>query len=261
MGKIIEFKNTNFAYNAASAFDDFNMSINEGDIVTLIGPSGSGKTTLLNMLCHKLPNDSCFYKGENFQSVSVEVLKREVVIVFDTPIKYDNVEKEIKRFLVMLGVGEEEIEKRYAKVKKMFNLENIEKDDIETLSYSDKYLVKILRYVIINPSFLAIDSIFSNLSDKNKEKLIKYIKENKITLLNIVTSLYDSLYGNKIYVLDNFILILEGTTSSVLKTDTLLKRLGFTLPLPVDLSIELIHYDVLKKIYTDNDKLVGALWK
>ncbi len=29
----------------------------------------------------------------------------------------------------------------------------------------------------------------------------------------------------------------------------------------VELSIELNHYDVLKTIYTDKDKLVGALWK
>lgn len=261
MGKIIEFKDTNFGYNSTSSFTDFNMSINEGDIVSLIGPSGSGKTTLLKMLCHQLPNDTCFYKGDSFPTVNIEILKREVVIVFDHPVKYSNIEQEIKRYLVLLGVSSEEINKRYEKVRKMFNLESIEKDDFETLPTTAQYLVKILRYLIINPSFIAIDSIYANLSKTDKTNIIKYVKENKMTLLNVVTDLNDTLYGNKVYVLDNFILILEGTTTSVLKTDTLLKRLGFSLPLPIDLSIELMHYDVLKKIYTDNEKLVGALWK
>ena len=65
MGTIIEFRNTNFGYDNTNAFNDFNMQINDGDIVTLIGPGGSGKTTLLKMLCHKLPNNTCYYKSCN----------------------------------------------------------------------------------------------------------------------------------------------------------------------------------------------------
>lgn len=261
MGKLIEFKNTNFQYDSENAFIDFNMTINEGDIVSLIGPSGSGKTTLLKMLCHKLPNDTCYFKEEPFSSISVEDLRKDVIVVFDIDTKYDEVEKEIKRYLEMLHLENEEIDKRYNNIKKLFEIERIEKESIHTLSYQDKYLIKLLRFLIINPAFIAIDNIFANLSQNNKERFIKYIKTNKITLLNVVTNLNDTLYGNKIFVLDKYTLILEGSTSSVLKTDTLLKRLGFSLPLPVDLSIELIHYDVLKKIYTDSDKLVGALWK
>ena len=56
-------------------------------------------------------------------------------------------------------------------------------------------------------------------------------------------------------------MIMEGSTISVLQSDTLLKRLGFKLPLAVSLSIELGNYGILKKIYTSNEKLVKELWK
>ena len=77
----------------------------------------------------------------------------------------------------------------------------------------------------------------------------------------MTNNLSDTLYGEKIYVIDDFELILEGSTKSVLKTDTLLKRLGFELPVPVELSIELNNYGVIDQIYTDGEDLVNELWK
>ena len=83
MEKLIEFRNTNFAYNNTNAFLDFNMEILEGDIVTLIGPSGSGKTTLLKMLCKRLPNDSLYYKGINIKNHDTSELQKEIIVIFE----------------------------------------------------------------------------------------------------------------------------------------------------------------------------------
>lgn len=261
MGKIIEFKNMNFGYNNTNAFNDFSMDIEEEDIVTLIGPSGSGKTTLLKMLCHKLPNNSCYYYGRKFSTYNIQTLKRAIVIVFDLPFTEYTVKNEILTNIKKLNYSNGIIEERYDELSEIFNLEKIENNNPENLASSKKYLIKILRYLITQPKFFAIDNLLSFLDDDDKNKIIAYIKKYKITFLNVTTNLEETLYGNKIYVLENFVLILEGNTLSVLKTDTLLKRLGFKLPLAVELSIELNHYDILKKTYSDIDKLVNALWK
>lgn len=261
MEKILEFKDLNFEYNDDLFFEDFNMSINEKDIISLIGPSKSGKTTLLKMLCHKLPNESCYYKGECFKDIPTDILRKEIVVVFDKQINEYTVKDELLQNLYKLNLSTEEINEKYTQIKDFFDLESIENKQISELSYKDIYLIKILRYLIIVPSIIAIDCIFSLLSESNKRKLIDFIKVNNITLINVVNDLNDTIYGNKIYVLDDFEIIMSGNTSSVLKADTLLKRLGFSLPLPVDLSIGLINYDILKKVYLDSDKLVGALWK
>lgn len=251
----------NFAYNGSNAFNDFNMEILKGDIVTLIGTSGSGKTTLLKMLCHKLPNGAVYYKGNKLASHDIETLKREIVVVFDDDIRSENVFEEIVKYVKKLSFSEEEIEKRYEEIRSIFELDSFSKKEINRLTKEEETLVKILRFLIVIPQFLAVDNILTRLSQKNKNKVFSYIKKYHITFLNVTTDLEDSLYGNKLCVLDNFVLILEGNTTSVLKTDTLLKRLGFRLPVIVELSIELNHYDVLKKIYTDRKKLVNALWK
>jgi len=213
MGKIIEFKNTNFGYNNVKTFNDFNMEIEEGVIASMIGTSGSGKTTLLKMLCHKLPNDTCYYMGKNFQESDVDKLKREVVIVFDSPIISESVRGEIVRYLKQIGIKGEEINDKYMKLREYFGLDRIENISTSELTWSDKYLVKILRYLIIEPKFLAIDSILTNLSKENKEKVFGFIKEKKITFLNVTNDIDEVLYGSKLYVLDAFVLILEGSTS------------------------------------------------
>lgn len=261
MEKIIEFRNLNFEYDEDAFFEDFNLSISAKDIISLIGPAKSGKTTLLKMLCHKLPNDACYYKEESFQNIPSNILKKELVVVFDNPISEPDVKTALFTNLQKLDFTEDEMNIKYDKIKQFFSLDTIENKKIGELSYRDLYLIKILRYLIIEPRFIAIDCIFSILSPSNKRKVIDFIKENNITFLNVVNDLNDTLYGNKIYILDDFELIMNGNTSSVLKADTLLKRLGFSLPLPVDLSLQLINYDVLKKVYLDSDKLVGALWK
>ncbi len=260
MEKIIEFKNTNFAYDNTNAFNDFGMEIMAGDIVTLIGPSGSGKTTLLKMLVHKLPNDTVYYKEKKIDTYPTRELQSQIVVVFDTPITLPPL-AELKKYITKLGLTANEIDSRIDEFVKTFALDSFINKPIHQLSSEETYMIKILRYLIIKPEFLAIDTILPCVGQENAKKIFEYIKKHKITLLNVTNDLDEALYGNKLFVLENFVLILEGSTLSVLKTDTLLKRLGFRLPLVVDLSIELIHYDVLKKIYTDNEKLVNALWK
>ncbi len=261
MEKIIEFRNTTFSYDKNHGFSDFNMEINREDIVTLIGTPSSGKTTLLKMLCHRLPNESIYYNDRPIQSYNIGDLRNDIIVVFDTPLTENTVEDELTKYAHKIRMDIKVLQERYEELLKVFELPPILGKDIQKLSKEEECLIKILRYLIIKPKFLAIDNILTPLSKKLKTAFFNYVKKNKMTILNITTDLDDALFGNKLFVLDNFVLILEGSTLSVLKTDTLLKRLGFKLPVAVDLSIELNHYDVLKKIITDNEKLVNTLWK
>ena len=54
--------------------------------------------------------------------------------------------------------------------------------------------------------------------------------------------------------------VLEGNTEFVLRNEKVLKKLGYGLPFVVDLSIQLIYYDILGKVYYDMDKLTEDLW-
>lgn len=261
MEKLIEFKKLNFAYDADHKFEDFSMEINKGDITTLIGTSASGKTTLLKILCNRLPNEGLYYKGMSISSHNIGELKRNIVVIFDESTTEEYTKDEIKKYIRKLGLSEEEINTRLGELNKFFPLSAIFDKKLSDLQEEQINLIKILKYLVINPEFLAIDTILTRLSILDKRLFFEYIKKYKITLLNVTTDLNEALFGNKMYCLDNFTSILEGSTFSVLKADTVLKRLGFKLPLAVNMSIGLNNYDIIKKYYKDNEKLVNALWK
>lgn len=48
--EVIKLENVTKSYGSVNALSDFNMSIKEGEMVSIMGPSGSGKTTLLNII-------------------------------------------------------------------------------------------------------------------------------------------------------------------------------------------------------------------
>jgi len=261
MENLLEFKNNNFAYDINNQFIDFNLGIRKGETSSLIGPTGSGKTTLLKMICHKLPNDCVYYDNILLKDYSADVLKRKIIVVFDLPFNSKVVETELKYYLKKLNYTEQEIDNRLETIIKYFELDGLISQKIEKLNIEKKYLVKILRFLIVNPDFFAIDEIFSILNENDKKKIISYIKENEITFLNVINNLEDTKYGTRIIIMEKFVNIFEGDTLSVLKTDNIIKRLGFALPPVIDLSIELNHYGVLKKVYTKKEELVNELWK
>ena len=69
------------------------------------------------------------------------------------------------------------------------------------------------------------------------------------------------LYTDYILCLYNGISAIDGKTLDVLKNEQLLKRLGFNLPFMVDMSIQLIDYGMINKIYLNNELMVNKLWK
>lgn len=99
------------------------------------------------------------------------------------------------------------------------------------------------------------------ISKKSLNTIIKYLKSNDIDYINITNNMEEVLYTDYLIIKDNESVLIEGKTLSVLKETRLIKRLGFNLPFIVDLSLLLGDYGLINKIYTDQDKLIGELWK
>ena len=93
-----------------------------------------------------------------------------------------------------------------------------------------------------------------------KKKIFKYIKDTKISLINISSNIDEIVYSNYAYFLYEGNIVMEGDIISCLKEEKLLKRLGFNLPFIIDLSTQLKYYNVLDKIYCDEKEMVDAIW-
>lgn len=127
--------------------------------------------------------------------------------------------------------------------------------------YKDDLYSTIISYLIRPSKLIVLDDILTYLSNEQKELIIKYLRKNKISLVNITTDIEETLFGARIIVLDNGEIVMEGSVLSVLNEEKILRRLGFTLPFVFDLSKQLNYYGLLDEIILDREKLVDKLWK
>lgn len=79
---MLELVNIKKSYDGVTILNDMNLSIEKGEIVSILGPSGCGKTTLLNMILGITEPDSgtMLFQGEDITRVPME--KRGFNIVF-----------------------------------------------------------------------------------------------------------------------------------------------------------------------------------
>ena len=82
---MLEIKNLKKSYDGVTILHDINLTIEDGEIVSILGPSGCGKTTLLNLILGLTDADegAILFQGENVLDVPMEQLradiKREVI--------------------------------------------------------------------------------------------------------------------------------------------------------------------------------------
>lgn len=100
----------------------------------------------------------------------------------------------------------------------------------------------------------------SSLSNKEKKEIFDLLDKQNINYVNVTSNIEDALFGDYIIVYDEDMKVLEGNKEVVLKNEKLLKKLGFGVSFVVDLSIQLMYYDILDKVYFDVDNLLEALW-
>lgn len=144
---------------------------------------------------------------------------------------------------------------------KILNLKPILNKYYNDLGVEDKCLVNLAIYLPTIKDFIILDDIISYLNETKKIKVLKYLKDQKITVLNFTSDIEETLLGDDIIVLDNNKIVLSGDKTDVLKNEKLLKNLGLYLPFIIDISIQLNLYGLINKIYLDSKKLLGDLWK
>ena len=89
---MLELVNIKKSYDGVTILKDMNLSIEKGEIVSILGPSGCGKTTLLNMILGITDPDSgkLLFNGEDITKVPME--KRGFNIVFQDYALFPNLQ-------------------------------------------------------------------------------------------------------------------------------------------------------------------------
>ena len=94
-----------------------------------------------------------------------------------------------------------------------------------------------------------------------KLKIIKFARDNNITILNVTTNKEELMLGSEILIIGNHQKLKMDSTLEMIKEEKLLNNNGMKVPFLVDLSNGLNYYDLLKNNFYNIDKLVGEIWK
>ena len=265
---IITVKNMSFKYDSEYIFKDFDLEIEPGTFTCIIGKNGSGKSTLAKILIG-------LYQASGYITVDgyllnnsyLKKIRRSFSVCFNSAEEHfigETVKDDLAFSLENLEYSKEEINTSLSVVSKKFKLENILEKTPEELTSSEKEKVMIASALIHNPKILLLDESIHKLNSSDKNLVFKilkdYQKENKLTIILITHNLEDTMYSDRIVVLNKGKIIKDNPKEEIYKDDTL-ERYGFKLPFIVKLSHNLILYNLIDKVYFDEKELVDKLWK
>lgn len=173
MGKIVEIEGVNKIYGSNHVVKDLNLSIEEGEFLTLLGSSGCGKTTTLRMIAgfEEPTSGTIMVEGERVEEK--EPFERNVNTVFQSyalfPHKtiYDNIAYGLK----MKKVPKAEIRGRVTEMMEMVQLSGFEKRYPSQLSGGQKQRVAIARALINRPRVLLLDEPLGALDLKLRKQM------------------------------------------------------------------------------------------
>ena len=106
-----------------------------------------------------------------------------------------------------------------------------------------------------------IDDLLTYLELDRKIKILNYIKEKNITLLNVTSNMEELLYMDKILVMNKGKKEIFDKTEVVLDREDIFKDLGLSLPFIYDINNLLKSYELINDTHIIEKELVDLLWK
>ena len=233
MGAIVEIEGVNKIYGTNHVVKDLNLTVEEGEFLTLLGSSGCGKTTTLRMIAGFEEPTSGSIKVEGEAIGDKEPFERNVNTVFQSyalfPHKtiYDNVAYGLK----MKKVPKAEIKKRVTEMLALVQLEGFEKRYPSQLSGGQKQRVAIARALINRPRVLLLDEPLGALDLKLRKQMQLELKRLQrklnITFIYVTHDQEEALtMSDRIAIMHDGVLDQLGTPSEIYENPK--TRFGFS---------------------------------
>jgi spermidine/putrescine ABC transporter ATP-binding subunit len=187
---MIEFRDVTKRYANLTANDRLSLTIERGELMTLLGPSGCGKTTALRCLTGYIRPDEgrIFLDGTDVTDVPTH--QRELGMVFQNFALFPHmtVRDNIVFPLMIRNLPKPERERMVAEALRLVRLEGYATQYPRQLSGGQQQRVGLARALVYHPKVLLLDEPLSNLDAKLREEMRFEIKE-VVTRLGI-TAMY-----------------------------------------------------------------------
>ena len=222
------------------ALDGINLSIKKGTIIAILGGNGSGKSTFAKHI------NAILYPGEG--SVLVDGkdtrkpenlwdIRQEAGMVFQNP---DNqiignvVEEDVGFGPENMGIPTAEIWERVNEALKAVGMYGYRKHSPNKLSGGQKQRVAIAGVMAMHPKCIIMDEPTAMLDPKGRKEVIRQMRAlndvEKITVILITHFMEEAIYADKIFVMDQGKIAMQGTPREIFSDVESLKKLRLDVP-------------------------------
>lgn len=244
---IIEFQNVSYRYEADDGeeklplvVNNISLNIKKGDFIAILGHNGSGKSTLAKLSNSILIPESGKVLVNGMDTADEDLsydIRRTVGVVFQNP---DNqivatiVEEDVAFGPENLGVPPEEIRKRVDNALKAVGMYEYRGNEPHKLSGGQKQRVAIAGIIAMLPECIVLDEPTAMLDPRGRKEVmdtcIKLNREMGMTVVFITHFMEEAVLANRVIVMDDAKIILDGTPKQVFHNSELLKKVGLDVP-------------------------------
>ncbi len=226
------------------ALADVNINIERGEYVAILGHNGSGKSTfakLLNVILTptvgKIYIDGIDITSDNFTEDDVFNIRRKVGMVFQNP---DNqlvatvVEEDVAFGPENLGLPREEIRSRVDSSLSLVGMTEYKSHAPHKLSGGQKQRVAIAGIIAMKPEIIIFDESTAMLDPRGRKEIVdimeKLNKDEGITVLNITHYMEEAVRADRVIVINDGRVCLDGTPKEVFSNVEKLRAIGLDAP-------------------------------
>ena len=233
------------------AVDDVSLSVEPGQFIAILGHNGSGKSTLakhLNALL--LPTEGCVVvdgMGTSKEENTWEV-RQTAGMVFQNP---DNqiigqvVEEDVGFGPENMGVPTDEIWERVEESLKAVGMYEYRKYSPNKLSGGQKQRVSIAGVLAMHPKCIVLDEPTAMLDPNGRKEVIRAARAlnevENVTIILITHYMEEVIYADRVFVMDDGKVVMQGTPREVFSQVEHLKRLRLDVP-----QVTLLAYELQK---------------
>ena len=254
MNEIIRTEKVSYVYKNYGrpenlAVDEATITIEKGQFIAIIGHNGSGKSTLAKHFNSLLVPTSgkVFIKGlDTADFENTWEIRQTAGMVFQNP---DNqivatiVEEDVAFGPENMGVEPLEIRKRVDEALKSVGMQEYGEDSSHNLSGGQKQRIAIAGILAMKPKVIIMDEATAMLDPSGRRDVMETVerlhKEEGITVVIITHFMDEAVNSDKIYVMNEGKIVMEGTPKEVFMKVPELKALGLEVPHMMELSHEL----------------------
>lgn len=234
------------------AVDGVDLHVNKGEFIAILGHNGSGKSTLakhLNAILYPTEGTVVVDGLDTAQEEHVWDIRRKAGMVFQNP---DNqiigqvVEEDVGFGPENMGLKTEEIWQRVEESLKAVGIYELRKKSPNRLSGGQKQRVSIAGVLAMHPECIILDEPTAMLDPNGRKEVIRAVRAlnevEKITIILITHYMEEVIYADRVIVMDDGKIQMQGTPKEIFSQVDELKELRLDVP-----QVTLLAYELQKR--------------